>query len=113
MEARQAYRQLVRYGLKAVRYKAAEKHAYLGLLRRRFRGNIEPVDPTALNNTVTIVRNAAIHGGMELQLLRNIVHVEWGRYALRRKIYNESSDRVYSKYQRTIDALNRSMNLCI
>ncbi|KAA8915146.1 hypothetical protein TRICI_002691 [Trichomonascus ciferrii] len=102
------YKELVKHGLYAVSYRQPQKDIYLSILRKRFR-DPPTVSPSAIQNTVQFVKNAASHQGMEQQILKQMIHVEYSR--LRAK--KPPREDVYLGYTQTVQALNKTMDLAL
>jgi hypothetical protein len=125
LQIRSYYRLFVRYGLRAVSYKAPHRYIYMDVLRRRFTsGNAAQVNIEVLERTAKFIQAASEFEGMENRIIKTLIHVEYGRrqaYARHeppRKSTKKRSDRdyydnTYNVYQDIVASLNRSAGLML
>ncbi|KAL3459958.1 hypothetical protein BJX64DRAFT_264028 [Aspergillus heterothallicus] len=73
----QAYRQLYRHGLQAIRYSSPARHVLRQTLRKSFRSPTQHFDPGRISNTLHFLRNAAESTGMEHKILRNLLTLKY------------------------------------
>lgn len=124
---RSCYRQFVRYGLRAVQYRSPQKYVYMNALRKRFRQENPDIEKITIENTIQFVKDASLYNGIESQVLLNMVHVDYGRQKISKRILQLKSgtmnkkkqrelqefEHVYDDYDYTVQMLNKSMNLAL
>lgn len=122
MDKKKAYRELTRYGQRAVQWKAPYRFVYMNALKNRFLtagNNNNNISDQQLKNTIQFVKNAAEYNGMELQILRAMIHVEYSKNQHKRKIIakvdrkNVLHHAAFRNYDDTVAALNTTMNLAL
>ena len=75
-----AYRHLYQHLLRAVQYSKPARYVVRDQLRNAFRKpTSEPYNPAVISNTLLFLDNAAKSKGLEHRILKNLVHVHWGR----------------------------------
>lgn len=75
-----AYRHLYKAALRAVQYSKPSRYTARDCLRRAFRS--EPASnlkPQAIARTLEFLDGAARAKGIEHKLVKNLLHVQWGR----------------------------------
>lgn len=79
-----AYRHLYQHLLRAVQYSKPARYIVRDQLRNAFRRPApEQYDKAVICNTLLFLDNAAKSRGPEHIILKNLVHVQWGRRQLK------------------------------
>ncbi|KAF7193992.1 hypothetical protein HII31_04674 [Pseudocercospora fuligena] len=117
-EIRLAYRHLYQGLLRAVQYAKPARY----IVRDRLRAGFEEqsgnsFEPKRIANTLEFLTGAAKTRGLEHKILKNLVLVHWGESSNR--LYTPRKDilplrrNAYKNFDRTLDKLNESMEMCL
>jgi len=115
-----AYRDIYRTTLRAIRYSIPARYVARDHIRAAFRsGQASDFDSKKITRTLEFLEYANQSRGFEHKLLKNILHVWWGKQnrqlVLRGikkgdfRFYNEA----YDDFDDTLKRLNESMGLCL
>lgn len=78
-----AYRALYRQSLRAVQYSNLPRRMIRDHLRTAFRTSTpESFEPERIARTLLFLKNATTVSGLEHKILKNMVHIVWGRRRL-------------------------------
>ncbi|KXT00701.1 hypothetical protein AC578_8216 [Pseudocercospora eumusae] len=117
-ELRLAYRHLYQGLLRAVQYAKPARYVVRDRLRAGFEkqsGN--SFEPKRIANTLEFLDGAAKTRDLEHKILKNLVLVYWGE--TRNRSYTPRKDilplrkNAYKDFNRTLDKLNESMEMCL
>lgn len=88
-EILQAYRQLYRAGLHAVRHSRPARFEVRDILREAFRTQpATAFSPRRIQNTVRFLENAGAYTGFEHRILKNLLHLKfWQIKGLDKQMY--------------------------
>ncbi|WPG98857.1 Hypothetical protein R9X50_00165500 [Acrodontium crateriforme] len=115
----QSYRSLYKSLLRAVQYSKPSRYIVRDRLRNAFRNsNPEEFEPSRVARTIEFFHGASQSRGMEHKILKNLVHVQWGRNTPPRKTLlredtAQARNAAYKEFDQTVEMLNESMGLCI
>ncbi|EME87612.1 uncharacterized protein MYCFIDRAFT_28278 [Pseudocercospora fijiensis CIRAD86] len=117
-EIRLAYRHLYQGLLRAVNYSKPARYVVRDRLRAGFEeqsGN--SFEPTRIANTLEFLNGAAKTRGLEHKILKNLVRVYWRES--QNRLYTPPKDllplrrNAYKNFNRMLDKLNESMEMCL
>ncbi|KLU81673.1 hypothetical protein MAPG_00758 [Magnaporthiopsis poae ATCC 64411] len=119
-----AYRRLYRAGLEAVMYSQPARTMVRDHLREAFRDKSRAAsfDRQRVLQTCHFLRSAARERGLAHRIVRGLLEIAWHRRRKERLPFHmlklrKSQDHIektaYVHYEKTIDMLNRTMNLCL
>ncbi|EME49317.1 hypothetical protein DOTSEDRAFT_19778 [Dothistroma septosporum NZE10] len=111
-----AYRHLYQHLLRAVQYSKPARFVVRDQLRNAFRRSTSgSFNALTVSNTLMFLHNAAKTTGLEHRVLKNLVHVHWGRQKLRatdgRKADVGIRRTAYVQFDRTVESLNATMGI--
>jgi hypothetical protein len=82
-EIRLAYRKLYQNALRAVKYTSPDKLIVREKLRHAFRESpAESFDAARIARTVEFLDNAARMKGLETKIVKNLIHIAWGKHKI-------------------------------
>ncbi|KAL2803338.1 hypothetical protein BJX63DRAFT_76167 [Aspergillus granulosus] len=123
----QAYRQLYRQGLQAIRYSTPARHLLLQTMRKSFRFPTQDFDPQRISNTLEFLRNAAETTGIEHKILRNLLTLKyWDQPIVKTDLSTQKykslginqnhpkfQKEVREQFNQTLMLLNESLGTCL
>ncbi|KAL2837414.1 hypothetical protein BJY01DRAFT_221024 [Aspergillus pseudoustus] len=123
----QAYRQLYRQGLQAIRYSTPARYLLRQTMRESFRFPTQDFDPRRISNTLNFLRNATESTGIEHRILRNLLTLKyWDQPTVKTDLstqkykslgINQSHPKfqkeVREQFNKTLMLLNESLGTCL
>jgi len=113
-----AYRHLLRALLRSVQYSKPSRYIVLDRLRSAFRSNpAHDFEPQKIARTLEFLDGATKVRGLEHKILKNLCLVWYWRkrhpWAAGLKDNQPFKQIAYEQFDRSVDALNASMGMCI